>query len=69
MTALMMGPLRPDATDGERIVYGALGRWLPEGYQIWPELPVQGEAERKQPDFVSFVSVKRLAILLKWFPE
>jgi superfamily I DNA/RNA helicase len=50
--ALMMGPLHPDATDGEKIVYGALERYLPDTYQVWPELPVQGEEERKQPDFV-----------------
>jgi superfamily I DNA/RNA helicase len=50
--ALMMGQLHPDATDGEKIVYGAFERYLPDTYQVWPELPVQGAEERKQPDFV-----------------
>lgn len=48
---MLMGPLRPKATYGERLVCGALGR-LPDDYQIWPELPVQGDVERKKPDFV-----------------
>lgn len=50
--ALIMGPLRPDATYGEKIVYEAIRGCLPDGYMVWPELPVQGEEERKRPDFV-----------------
>jgi hypothetical protein len=49
--AVVMGPLRPDATYGEKLVHDALGR-LPDDYQVWPELPVQGDSEREQPDFV-----------------
>ena len=49
---LMMGPLHPDATSGERLVYSALKRYTPDDYQVWPELPIQGEVERKHPDFV-----------------
>jgi len=49
--ALVMGELRPDATHGERLLYDALGQ-LPDDYQVWPELPVQGKYEREQPDFV-----------------
>ena len=61
--ALMMGPLRPDATDGEKIVYGVLRRYLSDDYQVWPELPVQGEAERKQPDFVLLHSMWGIIVL------
>ena len=50
--AMMMGPLRPDHTKGEEIVFDALSRYLPDDYQVWPELPVQGDAERQQPDFI-----------------
>ena len=50
--ALIMGPLRPDATYGEKIVYEAIKDCLPDDYMVWPELPVQGEEERKRPDFV-----------------
>jgi len=61
--ALMMGLLRPGATDGEKIVYGVLRRDLPDDYQVWPELPVQGEAERKQPDFVLLHSMWGIIVL------
>jgi len=47
----MMGPLHPDATNGERLVYNALER-ISDDYQIWPELPIQAGMERKHPDFV-----------------
>jgi superfamily I DNA/RNA helicase len=50
--ALMMGPLRPNHTKGEEIVFDALRRYLSNEYQVWPELPVQGDAERQHPDFV-----------------
>jgi hypothetical protein len=50
--ALMMGPLGPRATQGEKIVYSAISRYLSDDYMVWPELPVQGEKERRHPDFV-----------------
>ncbi len=59
---MIMGPLRPRATTGEKIVYSALGR-LNGDYQIWPELPVQGESERKQPDFVLLHPLKGIIVL------
>lgn len=49
--AMIMSQLGPNATYGESLVYRALGR-LSDDYQVWPELPVQGEAEREHPDFV-----------------
>jgi hypothetical protein len=61
--ALMMGPLRPNATDGEKQVYNALRRNLPDQYQVWPELPVQGNEERQHPDFVVLHPIWGLTVL------
>jgi len=59
---MILGPLRPNATYGEKLVYRALAR-LNDEYLVWPELPVQGEAERKHPDFVILHPLKGLIVL------
>jgi hypothetical protein len=61
--ALMMGPLRPDATDGEKQVFSALSGNLPDQYQVWPELPIQADEERRHPDFVVLHPMWGLTVL------
>jgi len=49
--AEMIGNLREDATNGEKLVYKLLGQNLPKEYTVYVETPIRKKREIRYPDF------------------